>query len=221
MLYTEKVPFIVTFVLAILGWQIVQMVEDSRRGRAILYDVSYTGSGSQRRVDVEIHNVSREKMVGNVQFMLVCDGKADCYPRSNAFRIKAIAPNLPIDTAIHGDGGQQQFYVTLAADGATGLNGPIADGRSASLYFVPQEGGVAELYMVDKDSIRGIVMRVFSMEGLFLSMIGFAVATMLVFGINGWLARARKGVGAEPAAPAAAIGDNRGNQPAPDVRGGK
>ena len=79
-LSTDKVPALLTLLVAIIGFFITDIMEEIRSGRPLLYDFSQSTDGTKssnenedRKTTLSLENASRDRSIVALEAMLFCD----------------------------------------------------------------------------------------------------------------------------------------------------
>lgn len=160
---SDKVPYIVGLLVAVIGWQISQLVTMITSTRAVAYELSIDRSSGE--VTARIKNVSRTKSLENVTFAISCT--EPCFaPRVAAQpnvaatygNIRAVPPNLPVVTERRDSAMSILYTNTVAAGGEFNIIGRLVRPETrVNFYFIPARTRPLDIYIYDAASLTGFV----------------------------------------------------------------
>lgn len=118
-LFSEKTPALLTVLVAILTWQVGQIIDEVRSGKAIVYsqdeEDGYRDSIYSNEEWVRIANPSRTQPTGEFKFTLACK-KPDCL--TGKARPRLHAPTSAIVRIEEGNNSDQSTLIANLAPGA-------------------------------------------------------------------------------------------------------
>jgi hypothetical protein len=176
-LQLDKAPFVLTFLLSLLGWHVTQIVDEVRGTHAVTYDIHST----KEEYKVTIQNVSKKKSLVDAQFMVSCPGLVHCL-QENSANIIAFPPTFVPPSGIEGDRSFITTTVTMGLDGKFGLKVKRSPGMAApKLFFVPNADQPIDIYMTDSGSFTGFVVT------HYLSILLWTFVLLFVLFVLAWL----------------------------------
>lgn len=154
-LRSDKAPYIVGFLITLLGWHIAQLVEDIRSAKSVTYSVSVDGSPA--RVTAHLRNVSKTSAVVSAHFVLACARDVDCLvPNTPGVVVKA--PHLIDASDIESSSDSMEITTSLAAGSALSFSAQLSgSGSPPNFYFVPKAENTLDIYMIERWSVRGVL----------------------------------------------------------------
>jgi hypothetical protein len=192
----DKTALVLGMAATVLGWQTSRITEDVRSTLSVAYWVeSRIDTAGAPHQMVIIENVSKDKLLANVKFEIMCQDGKECIKR-DSFRIKVYPPTanqtevlqVPANTDENGEviAGMESlpvtslpFQTTLAAGGKVGIEYDQIKGSSApDFIFAPDPKTPLDIYVFGGNTVRGFVVRHY-FEIMFLSFVA-TVMTLLV-----------------------------------------
>lgn len=209
----EKWPFIVGFILSLLGWHIAQLTDEIRSGTTVLYTVQVNEPA--RLFTVSIENISKQKSVSGVTFLVQCRGGVDCIDSSStATRIIDVPPTYSSGSPLIDDI-EMRMRLSIAAGGRFGMQAKLRAGTPHPEFYLvltpASESGETptDIYVLNSASLRGWFVQNYVpiVATSFLVFLAAFAALML------WMASARR------LAQALAGGGRAGLKPETEVGG--
>lgn len=176
-LLTDKIPYLVTLLLSLLGWHFTHLIDEVRSHNAVTYEISSTADS----YEVTIHNVSKKKSLIAAQFALSCPQLKHCIVPESA-NIVAYPPTFVPPTGLEGDRSFVMTTVTMGLGGKVGIKLKKAPGLAEpKLFFVPNPDKPIDIYMTDSGSLTGFVVTHYLriLIATFILLLGFLVAALL------------------------------------------
>ena len=182
---SDKVPYIVGLLLAVIGWQISQLVTMITSTRAVAYELSIDRTSGE--VVARVKNVSRTKSLENVTFAISCAAPQPCFAPLVAAEadeepmfgnIRPVPPNLPVVTARSDSQMSIQYTNSIAAGGEFRIVGRlIRPDMAVNFYFIPGPSP-PDIFIYDGDSLTGFVVEHFL--GILIFFLGVTIALLAV-----------------------------------------
>lgn len=162
---SDKVPYVVGLLMAIIGWHVSQIVNEISSTRAVSYSVEV----NSRTGDVLAHieNVSRTKSLVNARFAIACASGTACFePLQPAEEgedpvygdLRPVPPNFPAEAQRIDSAMSIQYRNTIAAGGEFHIVGRlISPDMPVNFYFIPDPANPLDIFIYDKNSLTGFL----------------------------------------------------------------
>jgi len=171
----EKWPFVIGFLLSLASWHIAQLTDEIRSAATVLYSVEI--DRSKRTYFVSIENISKEKSVSGVTFLIQCRGGAACIDSASPETRKVDVPPTYSSGNPIADDNSMRIKLHIAAGGKFGMRAKLYDAAERPEFFLMLTSeSPSDVYILDSNSLRGW----FVGNYLLLVTVSFVV-TLLVF----------------------------------------
>jgi uncharacterized integral membrane protein len=163
----EKAPYFLVMLFAVIGWLLLQLVEEVRSTRtAVSYSVNVNRTTGE--VVALIENESKSASVSRAGYMLDCRGGGRClaqlYPHEEFeegtyVEARPIPPfTLGSREPMHGDANGAGTYIALTPGARFTLHARLTDPRAdVDFYFLSPVNQPANVYVYDKNTLVGIL----------------------------------------------------------------
>lgn len=207
-LSSDKGPFLLTLLLAVLTWQVGEIVATLQAGQPLLYeiDIDRTGTIDEPRyvARLSIENASQSAAIKDFEFLMVCPDQSDCFVGQDA-QIVAIPPTFTRGITIQADNSFVGLKGLLAAGGRLIVEGELnRDVGDLRAIFVIDPDNPSDAFALRASTLRGFMVRNYF---VILSISGLVVAVVLFFwitfgGIREWQSnRSREATDPPPDSP--------------------